>query len=296
MFSPLLYVILHHYKITSMIKKEYIICLLLLFACDSNKKNATAYLENAQRLYEQGEYTLAKNNLDSIKELFPKELGIQKQGLILKRRIEIKEQKIYMIFCDSMLNICLSEVEKMKSGFVFEKKPEYDDMGKYIDKNQRLEAKLQNSYIRTNVNELGEIYLYSVYYGSRPIQHSKLKVSKLNGEYAETQNIPYDGGINYSFVDEGMTTEIVTYKQGKENGVIQFIYNNKDFALKAEYLGKEKYTFTISTADKNVLIKTFDFATVLSDIEKLKKEKEKSFLRIKYLESVLTGETASDSK
>ena len=278
-------------------KKEYLICLLFLFiACNSNKKQAIAYLENTQKLYEQGEYTLAKNNIDSIKKLFPKEFGIQKQGLKLKRHIEIKEQEINIVLCDSMLNICLAEAEKMKSGFVFEKNPEYDDLGKYIDKNQQLEAKLQSSYIRTDVNELGEIHLYSVYYGSRPIQHTRLKVSKSNGEYAETQNILHDGGMNYSFVDGGMTTEIVTYKQGKDNGVIQFIYNNKGSVIKAEYLGKGNYTFTISTADKNVLIRTFDFATVLSDIERLKKEKEKSFLRIKYQESVLVSEPVFDSK
>ena len=273
-----------------MIKKEYLILLLLFFiACNSNRKQATAFLDNAQKLYEQGKYESAKSNLDSIKELFPKEFEIQKQGLELKRRIEIKENELNMIFCDSMLIVRLAEAETMKPGFVFEKDPEYDEVGKYIDKNQQLEKKLQSSYIRTNVNELGEMFLYSVYYGSRPIRHSILKVSKSDGEYAETQNIPYDGGLNYSFVDGGMTTEIVTYKKEKENGVIQFIYNNKDSALKAEYLGGGKYTLTISAADKDVLKRTFDFAVVLADIDKLKKEKEKSFQRIQYLENRLTS-------
>jgi len=289
MFSSLLYINLHPKKNTSMIKKEYLICLLLFFiACNSNQKQATVYLEYAQKLYEQGDYISAKNNIDSIKELFPKEFRVQKFGLILKRRIEIKEQELNMNFCDSMINVRIAEAEKMKSGFVFEKDPKYDDIGKYIDKNQQLETKLQSSYIRTNVNELGEIFLYSVYYGGRPIRHSQLRVSKSNGEYTETEIIPYDGGLNYSFVDGGMTSEIVTYKQGKDNGVIQFIYNNQKSALKAEYIGKEKYSFTISNDDKMVLINTFNFALVLSDIENLKKEKEKSFLRMKYLESILS--------
>ena len=278
-----------------MLKKEYIICLLLfVIACNSNQKQATAYLEYAQKLYEQGDYTLAKNNIDSIKGLFPKEFRVQKYGLILKRRIEIKEMELKMIFCDSMIIIRLAEAEKMKSGFIFEKDPEYDEIGKYIDKNQQLETKLQSSYIRTNVNELGEISLYSVYYGSRPIRHSQLRVSKSNGEYAETQIIPYDGGLNYSFVDGGMTSEIVTYKQGKDNGVIQFIYNNQKSAIKADYIGTKNYSFMISNADKMVLINTFNFAVVLSDIENLKKEKEKSYLRMKYLENILTVEPAVD--
>ena len=274
-----------------MLKREYIIFLFLFFiACNSNEKQATVYLENAQRLYEQGDYVSAKNNIESIKELFPKEFRVQKYGLRLKRRIEIKEQEQNIILSDSVLNVRLAEVEKMKSGFLFEKDPEYDEIGKYIDKNQLLEARLQSSYIRTNVNELGEIHLYSVYYGSRPIRHTRLKVSKSNGEYAETKDIPFDGGMNYSFVDGGMTTEIVTYKQGNDNGVIQFIYDNKASSLRAEYLGKEKYSLTISSADKNVLIKTLDFAIVISEIEKLKKDIENSNQRIKFLEGLLTAE------
>ena len=276
-------------------KKEYLICLLLFFiACNSNKKQATAYLENAKRLYEQGEYTSAKNNLDSIKKLFPNEFEIQKQGLQLKRQVEIKEQERNLSFCDSLLNVRLTESETMKPGFVFEKDTAYDDVGKYMDKSQRIEIRLQSSYVRTIVNELGEMLLSSVYYGSRPIHHSQLKVSKANGEYAETQTIPYDGGTNYSFVDGGMTTEVVTYMKGKDSGVIQFIYNNKESVLKAELMGKEKYTFTISAVDKNALVKTFDFAVVLSDIAQLKKEKEKSSQRLKYLEGKLTSESTDE--
>jgi hypothetical protein len=280
-------------------KKELSICLLLFFiACNSNKKQATAFLENARRLYEQGEYSTAKNNLDSIKKLFPKEFGIQKQGLQLKRQIDTKVQERNLSFCDSMMQIRMAQADTMKSGFLFEKDKTYDEVGKYIDKSQRIETRLQSSYIRTYVNELGEILFSSVYYGNRPIHHSQLKVSKSNGEYAETQVISYDGGLNYSFVDGGMTTEVVTYTQGKDNGVIQFIYNNKEFPLKAEYLDSEKvkYTFTISTVDKNALAKIFDFAIVLSDINKLKKEKEKSAQRLQYLGNKVTSQPDEDVK
>jgi hypothetical protein len=186
----------------------------------------------------------------------------------------------------------------MKSGFVYEKDPVFDDLGKYIEKSQILEEKLESSYIRTNVNELGEILLSSVYYGKYPIRHARLKVTKPNGEFAETVLVPQDRGLNYSFVDEGMTTEIVTYTKGRDNGVISFIYDNSDSALKAEYSGsgREKISFTISATDKKVLVKASDFAMVLSDIEKMKKEIEKSSLRILYLESRLSGEIVDENE
>jgi predicted Ser/Thr protein kinase len=268
-------------------KKIIFLALLFAVACNDNKKQASAYLGNAQNLYEVGEYVAAKHALDSLKVLFPKEFEVLKQGLQLSRQVEVKIQERNLLFCDSLLLVRQSEFEIEKSGFLFEKDPEYDDIGKYVDKQQKLENKLQRSYIRINVNELGELALSSVYYGSQAIRHSALKVSKSDGEYMETQNIPFDGGVNYTFVDLGMTTEVVTYIKGKDNGVIQFIYNNKDAVLKAEYLGGKKYTLTLSQADKKSLVKTVDFAFILSDIEKLKKEKEKSTKRIEYLETEL---------
>ena len=270
-----------------MARKACIIGLIfILISCNSNKKQALRYVEKAQMHYEQAEYELAKSLLDSLKTQFPKELEVRKTGLELNRRIEKKVHERNLLFCDSLLNLRLSEAEVMKSGFLFEKDPEYDDIGKYVEKSQRLENKLQRSYLRTSVNENGELLLASVYYGSRPIRHYCLKVFKATGDYVETPIVPYDGGMNYSFVDLGMTTEIVTYTQGKDGGVIRFIYDNNTVALKAEYLGQEKYTFTLSSADKNTLVKTVDFAVILSDIDKLKKEKEKSLQRLRYLNAL----------
>jgi hypothetical protein len=266
-------------------KKILILALLFAVACNSDKKHALVYFEKAQNSYEAGEYESAKQFLDSIKTLFPEEFEVQKQGLNLYRKVEIKVQERNLAFCDSMLLVLQGESETLKSGFLFEKDPEYDDIGKYVDRQQKLENKLQRSYIRISVNEMGELSLASVYYGSHAIHHSRLKVSKAGGDYTETQDIPFDGGTNYSFVDLGMTTEVVTYVNGKDNGVIQFIYNNKDATLKAEYAGGKKYNITISQGDKNALVKTADFAVVLSGIEKLKKTKEKSEKRIEQLQS-----------
>jgi hypothetical protein len=272
-------------------KNILIICsLLLVIACSSDKEKALSFLKNAQTLYETGEYATAKQMLDTIKVLYPKEFAVRKQSLQLSRLVEIKIQERNLAFCDSMALVRQAEFETLKSGFLFEKNKKYDDVGKYLDKQQKLENKLQRSYIRISVNELGEISLASVYYGKGAIHHTALKVSKTDGEYTQTQEIPYDGGVNYSFVDLGMTTEVVTYAGGKDNGVIRFIYDNKDEALKAEYLGDKKTTIAVSPGDKDALVKTVDFAIILSDMEKLKKEKEKAAARIVYLQSKTGGE------
>jgi hypothetical protein len=262
-----------------------IFLILFAVACNSDKEKALTYLKNAQILYDNVDYDSAKINLDTIKTLFPKEFEVQRQGLQLARLIEIEEQKRNLVLFDSMTIVRQAEFEKMKAGFLFEKDVEYDDYGKYVDKQQKLEKKLQRSYIRCSVNELGEFFLASVYYGKQAIGHTQLKVTNDGKEFSETLNVPYDGGLNYSFVDLGMTTEIVTYKADKENGVVQFIYNNQNSILKAEYMGGKKYSLIVSQSDKNALVNTWNLALVLSDIEKLKKEKEKSLKRLEYLKT-----------
>ncbi|MDR1632978.1 MAG: hypothetical protein LBR97_08935 [Dysgonamonadaceae bacterium] len=207
-------------------------------------------------------------------------LEVRKESLQSDRLADLKQQSQNLAYYDSLLQIRLSQRDSMKSYFLFEKNPEYDEIGKYYAKSQKLENNLRRSYIRSVVNELGIMELASIYYGAQPIRHTGLKVSGSEGEYTETEVIPYDGGMNYSFTNLNMTTETVTYAGGKDNGVIQFIYNNMSIPLKAEYTGgNKKYSFTISQADKAALVDIRDFSVVLSDIDRLNKEMEKSKLR-----------------
>jgi hypothetical protein len=263
---------------------------LLLFSCNKQGMDARAYLEKARNLYENAGYDSAQTVLDSLKVLYPKDYEVLKEGLQLGRLVELKQQSRHLILCDSLLQIRQMQRDSLKTHFIFEKNPEYDDIGRYYQPSQKLENNLQRSYIRSGVNELGVMELASVYYGSSPIRHTGLAVSNPKGEYTETEAIPSDGGMNYSFVDLGKTTEVVTYAGGKDNGVILFIYNNIKLPLKAEYTGGKKYGITISRSDKEAMIKTFDFSVVLSDIDRLQKEKEKASKRMAYLQGKVEGE------
>lgn len=274
-------------------KKYSLLCLLAItfFACDNQNKNARIYLERARVSFESKDYSSAKSSLDSIKILYPKALEIQKESLQLSRQIELEEQQRNLLYCDSMLIVRMDEAEKMKPNFLFEKDPDYDDLGKYMDKQQKIENNLQKSYLRVWTDEQGTLFLASVYYGSGALKHDRMKVSRPDGQSVETEQVPHDGGLNYRFTDLGMTTEVVTYSRSNDNGVVMFIYENKDQNLKAEYLGGRKYSLSISNADKNALVKTVDLAIVLSDIESLKKEKEKAGKRIEYLRAKLSPES-----
>lgn len=271
--------------------KKSAICIafaaITLAACNQTEKEAQARLNNARSMYERNEFFAAKSEIDSLRALYPKEYKVLKEGLALMRQVELKEAERTIAFCDSLLPIKIEEAETLKKGFAFEKDSVYEEIGNYIWKQQTIERNVQRCYIRSGVNEKGEIYLASVFYGGAPINHTGLKVSTPDGQFAETASIAYDGGVNYRFKDLGKTTEVVTYKGEKGLDAAKFIATNVKERIKAEYTGGKPYTIYIADGDKKAIAATYDLAIVLSDLENLIKEKDKSTNRIAYLKNKL---------
>lgn len=272
--------------------KKAIICAvltsLIIVSCNDNEKKAQARFDNAKNLYEQNELYSAKRELDSIRILYPKEYKILKESLALMRQVELKEAERNIAFCDSLLPIRIEEAEILKKGFTFEKDSAYEEIGNYIWKQQTIERNIQRCYIRCGVNEKGEMYLASVYFGKTPIKHTNIRLSTKDGLFAETATIPYDGGVNYRFEDLGNTTEVVTYKGDNGVDAVKFIYANKDERIKVEYKGDKPYIIYIPDNDKKAIVATYELGAALKDIENLTKEKEKATKKIDYLKNKLS--------
>lgn len=83
----------------------------------------------------------------------------------------------------------------------------------------------------------------------------------------------------------------MTYKGEKGLDAAKFISTNVKERIKAEYTGGKPYTIYIADGDKKAIAATFDLATVLSDLENLIKEKDKSTNRIAYLKNKLESNT-----
>lgn len=256
--------------------------------CGGDEKDARAHLEKARAMYENNEFFGAKNEIDSIKAKYPKEVKVLREGLTLLRQVEMKEAERNIAFCDSLLPIKEKELEGLKKGFVLEKDSVYEEIGNYIWKQQTIERNIQRCYIRCGVNEEGEMYLASVYFGGKAIEHTGVRLSTKDGEFAETATIPYDGGVNYRFKDMGNTTEVVTYKGGNCVDAVKFIYEKEKERIKVEYTGGKPYIIYIADGDKKAIVNTFNLATVLSDINSMKRLKDKSEKKITYLSNKLS--------
>ena len=256
---------------------------LLLAGCGGQEKAARTKLENAKVLYGRDELPAAKNEIDSIRAWYPAEVKVLKEALSLMRQIELKEAERDIAYCDSLLPVRQAEAQEAVKGFIFEKDPVYEEIGNYIWKQQTVERNVERNYIRCGVNEHGEMYLASVYSGSFPINHTGIRLSIKNGLFAETASIPYDGGLNYRFKDEGNTSEIVNYKGKNGIDAIKFIYDNARERIKAEYTGGKPYSIYMEEADKKALVSTYELAILLSDVYTLTTEREKAQKKKVYL-------------
>jgi len=263
-----------------------LIVFLLLVACGHNKKAAQNSLKEAQHLYENAQYGSAKQLLDQLKEQYPKEFEIQKKALQLKYAIETKEQERNLAFSDSLLAVRRKQANSMKSYFTWVKDPRYDQIGRYSDKALKQLIDAGGSHIATSVNENGEMVLSSIYRGGEAIRHNQLRVMATSGESAETEAVPFDGGANYSFQDgAGIVYEMVTYQKGRDKDVLPFIYNCANKQLTMELVGNKRIRQILSANEKLAVVRTVDLAAILTDIERLKNEKEKAEKRIAYLRS-----------
>jgi len=247
-------------------------------------------LEGAITLYENKQYIAAKNVIDSIHIMYPREVAVRKQALTLMRQVERGECEQNIAYCDSLLPVYIGELDGLKKGFVFERNADYDPIGKYIWNTMTVERNVERSYIRCGVNEEGEMYIASVYFGGAPLNHTGLHFSTSAGVFAETPNIPYDGGLNYRFQDLGNTTEVVTYKGEHCQAIANFILivNEKD-RIKATYTGGKPFSLTLSDVDKKAIRATYELANVLSAINAMEKEKIRSKKKIMLLDEKLNN-------
>ena len=258
-----------------------IIIFLFIFAGCGKDNDAQKRLDEAKEMYNNELFASAKIVLDSISILYPREIEIRKEALTLMRLVELGECTRNIAYCDSVIPILTGALDNLKKGFVFEKDTDYDEIGKYIWSTMTVERNVERSYIRCGVNEEGEIYFASVYFGGRPIEHTGLKLSTKDGTFGESPVISHDGASNYRFSDMGNTTEVVTFRGSNCKSITDFIMiiDVKE-RIKAEYTGGKSYSLNLSENDIKAMKATCELAEVLKEINTLQKNRSMSEKKI----------------
>ena len=218
---------------------------LIFLACGpSDEEKARAKMNFAKMLLEKQDTTRALLQLDSIVELFPEARYSTNAAKNLLNEINFsllqrKEQE---------LDTIKERIAELENLFIREK-TEFDRYTRYVHKKQTLQGSITRSFIQVHLDERGDLYLSSNYYGKNSINHFGIRVYDADIS-AKTDTIPLGDVNNHQSDFMEYKWEKVSYRNGKDNGVIRFIADNAERKLKAVFLGKGQFFIILEDSDK----------------------------------------------
>ena len=253
--------------------------LALLASCgDGGEKEAQIRLQKAEAALQQENFSEAKLQIDSIKVLYPKAFEARKQGIKLMQQVDLKEQGKTLVYLDSMMQVKQFQLDSMKGNFVFEKDTAYQDIGNWFYPTQVVEKSLGRTYLRGQVNELGEMSLTSIYCAGGSLNHTSVKVS-VDDTFAETPM----SSDSYTTTDLGRTIEKADYKAGNDGGVVGFIVANQDKNIQLHFIGDKTYRTAMQKNDRKAIVELAELARILSGMEEIRKQQKEANLKIQFV-------------
>ncbi len=264
---------------------KYIIILsaLIFSACGKKDDGAALRLNAARQLYAEKQYELAKQEIDSLKTLYPKSYKEIREGLAFLDTIRRGENTQIITECDSLISEFDPQVEKFKSEFSLQRDKRYQDTGYFIPKESLSGGVISGTTLRSGIGEDGELYIESVFVGGKQ-KHNKIKVSAQDGTFAESAAVN-DDGLNYRFSNMGKEYEVIRFSGSNDNGIAKFIFSNAQKPLTATLIGQGKYSYQLPSSIKSAISKSYQLSSMMLQLDSLKTAKEKAEFHIYYLDN-----------
>ena len=271
----------------------------IIISCGENiEQKAGHHLDNAKEAFSIGNFNVAKQEIDSIKILYPKAFETRRQGIKLMQQIEEAEQLRAIEYEDSMIAVAQAAFDKIKANYAFEKDERYQDIGLYTIKSQAPQRNTDRTYIRAQVDELGRMTLISSYRGSSYIHHDWLKLS-VGDVYVDTP----ESRDRHEFEDLGVYYEWLSFINGNDGGAAAFISANKD----------ENITFTLyrktgpdssrpvyrnlklNKDDRYAIASLYDLSQILQALNEHKNLRDEAQRHLLFIRSKMKDDSTQDA-
>ena len=268
-----------------------LLALATLAGCgDGGEKEAQIRLQKAEAALQQENFSEAKLQIDSIKVLYPKAFEARKQGIKLMQQVDLKEQGKTLVYLDSMMQVKQAQLDSIKANFVLEKDSAYQEIGNWFYPTQVVEKNVGRSFLRAQVNELGEMSLTSIYCAGGQLNHTSVKVS-VGDTFAETPMT----NDSYATTDLGRTIEKADYKVGEDGGVVGFIVANQDKNIQLTFIGDKTYRTAMQKNDRKAIVELVELARILSGMEEIRKQQKEANLKIQFVTRKIEEGKAAES-
>ena len=251
--------------------------LMLTNCAEDVEKLAQPYLQRAQQSYENKQYTLAKLQIDSLKELYPKAFETRTQAQALLIEVELAEARTSKYYTDSLLAESMARSSSLAAALYLDKDAQYQDYGHYYAAQHRTEKNVGRSYLRPQTSEKDGAFTITVFYRGKPLGAHTLRFTASDGSYVELQPTanPYvmsDATGRTERTDFAATPDVAHFVTQHTNIKVTVIGDN----------GKAQIPF--AKADAEALPQVADLAAALQASTTLQAQQQELTRRITFYE------------
>lgn len=243
--------------------------LLMAVACTSQtEKTAQTRLDQVQKLYEGKQYEMALMLCDSMMVWYKTDYGIIGKTQTLKNKVELDFHNEFIAHAQEMLAGIEPQAEPLKKKFNY-LPGEAGLPGTYEHVRQKVNNSWNRSFLKVNLNDQGNFWITSHYYGTEWLDHFVIKVYDRD-LYILTDTIPVDHPWNRKVQDMNDKWETIDFKEGSDGGAAAFIADNLGRTLKVRFTGKKHYYIVMEQFDKEAIRDGLELAQVLNEAHQLK--------------------------
>ena len=257
---------------------------------DNVEKLASERFGNALKAFDEGQFAQARQEIDSIRILYPTATDTRRKALGLMQKIEIIEQTRTIAYEDSIIAVSSARLEEMLPSFTLEKDTQYQDIGNWVIPSLQPENNLTRSYLRAQVDEKGRLTLISTYRGAQYIHHNSFRVS-VGESYFDTPAIDNV----YEYRDLDLCYEKCNVQESREGGVAAFIAANRNSRNMVLTLNGQSRSVKVqmTASDVSSIARLYDLSQLMLFVNEHKAIRQEAERRINFVRSRI--DAAADS-
>ncbi len=243
--------------------------IILLSAClfascqPSDEELAKGCIERGGLLIAQGEWNAALNTLDSVDTMFPKLVSARREAKFLKDSIGYMQALRSLEYTDSQLLIAEPKLDSLLNLFELQKDEKYQTEGTLLSRRFMSSGNSERTFLQASVSEKGQPFVRSVYYGSKPLNHTDLSIAA--AEDATT----HITAIKAPHVFDNH--EFLTFEGDNAMELLKFVANHEREKLKVTISGDSQFSYFITAGDATALTQTYELALAFSDVNTLRR-------------------------
>jgi hypothetical protein len=234
----------------------------------SAEKKAQAWFQEVDKYVANHDLTTAIRLLDSVMAWNKDDYGIVGEALKKQKPIAVTYHTEVIRTSEALLEGLEPRFDSLVRDFRFTEGAG-EQPGIYEYKRQTVQNSWNRTYLKMGLDEKGNTWLTSQYFGKEWIDHTSLRIYDRD-LVVLTDTIPLGDPWNRKVEDQGDKWETIDFRDGTDNGAIAFIAGNWEKSLKVRFNGKKFYYIVMESFDKEAFHEGLELAQVLKERTRLR--------------------------